>query len=183
MMHVFTVAYRNAALLISLFAAVLMFSSVEAGAAVKAGTSGASAARAAQGKPFAKSTGRTKKVAASTKRRSLGAKSATRRSGGIVWNAGGRCLPGSVKSALNAVASNYGTIIVNSTHRSRGHNRRVGGAGRSMHLQCRAADFRVVGGGGNVLGFLQKLPGLGGIKRYRSGFFHIDNGPRRTWKG
>lgn len=104
--------------------------------------------------------------------------------GGIVWNASGTCLPASVRNAIYAVAKNFGAVVVNSTGRGRKHNRRVGGAGKSMHLQCRAADFRVLAGRNRaVLAFLTRRPGLGGIKLYRAGYFHIDNGPRRTWKG
>ncbi len=144
----------------------------------------AEAKAAAKSKRLAKlRKARKTQVASKKKRTKTQVASSGKRSGGISWNASGGCLPGVVKAALVKVAAAYGSITVNSTYRSPGHNRRVGGAGRSMHLQCRAADFRVNGGGGNVIGFLQKLPGLGGIKRYRSGFYHIDDGERRTWKG
>jgi uncharacterized protein YcbK (DUF882 family) len=29
--------------------------------------------------------------------------------------------------------------------------------------------------------FLARMPGVGGYNRYPSGFYHIDNGPKRTW--
>jgi Peptidase M15 len=142
----------------------------------------AKAAKAAKARAARASKNRL--AIARAKRAKTQTASRTRRSGGgIAWNAPGNCLPAPVKSALYAVVAKYGSITVNSTFRSRSYNRSVGGAGRSMHLECRAADFRVNSGGNGVLGFLQGLPGLGGIKRYRSGYFHIDNGPRRTWAG
>lgn len=105
-------------------------------------------------------------------------------SGGVVWRGAPGCLPGAVVNAIYGVSSKYGRVVVNSTHRSQRRNRRAGGAHRSYHLQCRAADFRVTGASSRaVLAFLKEQPGLGGIKLYRRGFFHIDNGPRRTWRG
>ena len=91
------------------------------------------------------------------------------------------CLPDELKGALKRVAAAYGRITVSSTHRSRPHNRRIGGARHSMHLACRAVDFRVHHPHRGLLSFLRRQPGLGGIKRYRSGFYHIDNGERRSW--
>lgn len=91
------------------------------------------------------------------------------------------CLPGDLKTVLQRVTERYGKITVSSTHRSRRHNRRVGGARKSMHLQCRAIDFRVHGPHRGLLSFLRTQPGVGGTKRYRSGYYHIDNGDRRSW--
>ena len=91
------------------------------------------------------------------------------------------CLPGDLKNVLERVATNYGKVTISSTHRNRRHNRRIGGASESMHLKCRAIDFRVHGPPRGLLSFLRRQPGVGGLKRYRSGFYHIDNGERRSW--
>jgi uncharacterized protein YcbK (DUF882 family) len=99
----------------------------------------------------------------------------------IHYNAPEKCVPGQLKTVLKRVADKYGPITVNSTFRSPKHNRRIGGKKRSWHLKCAAVDFRVHAGTKGLLGFLQKQKGVGGYKRYKSGFYHIDIGPRRTW--
>ena len=60
-------------------------------------------------------------------------------------------------------------------------NRKVGGKGKSMHLSCRAVDFRVHGSSRGLIQYLSAQKEVGGLNRYPSGFYHIDNGPRRTW--
>jgi uncharacterized protein YcbK (DUF882 family) len=109
--------------------------------------------------------------------------SSARVAGNIRINAPWECVPASLKSVINSVAANFGPVVVNSTFRSQRKNRRVGGAKSSYHLRCQAVDFRVVRGGRGVLNYLARFRSVGGLKRYRSGFFHIDTGPRRTWKG
>jgi uncharacterized protein YcbK (DUF882 family) len=99
----------------------------------------------------------------------------------IKWIAPANCVPGSLKSVLNQVAARFGPITVNSTARSRAKNRKVGGRSKSYHLGCRAVDFRVHGSNKGVMRFLAANGKVGGLKRYRSGFYHIDNGPRRSW--
>jgi hypothetical protein len=91
------------------------------------------------------------------------------------------CLPGDLKTVLADVASRFGTVSVQSTHRSPQHNRRAGGAGRSLHLDCRAIDFRVKARGREVISFLREHKSVGGLKMYRNGIIHIDNGERRSW--
>lgn len=99
----------------------------------------------------------------------------------VRYNAPSNCVPGSLRAVLNKVSKRYGPITVNSTYRSAGKNRRVGGRGKSYHLRCRAVDFRVHGSSRGLMRFLAGQPGVGGLNRYPSGFYHIDNGPRRTW--
>ncbi|NJR13403.1 MAG: DUF882 domain-containing protein [Phyllobacteriaceae bacterium] len=99
----------------------------------------------------------------------------------IKWGAPANCVPASLKSVLNQVAAKFGPITVNSTVRSASKNRKVGGRSKSFHLDCRAVDFRVHGSTKGLAAFLGKQKAVGGIKRYSSGFYHIDNGPRRTW--
>lgn len=99
----------------------------------------------------------------------------------IVYRAPTKCVPGSLIRVLKRVSAKYGPITVNSTFRSRGKNRKIGGRGKSMHLSCRAVDFRVHGSSRGLTKFLMAQKDVGGFNRYPSGFYHIDNGPRRTW--
>ena len=100
--------------------------------------------------------------------------------GGVRWVASSGCLDGGLKAIINQVAANYGSVTVNSTCRSKGHNRSVGGAPRSKHLTGGAVDFRVHGRYSGVVAYLRGT-GAGGIKHYGGGLFHIDNGERRSW--
>jgi uncharacterized protein YcbK (DUF882 family) len=99
----------------------------------------------------------------------------------IKWSAPSNCVPASLKGVIQKVAARYGPITVNSTVRSRAKNASVGGRTKSFHLGCRAVDFRVHGSSKGLIGFLASQKNVGGIKRYSSGFYHIDNGPRRSW--
>jgi Peptidase M15 len=99
--------------------------------------------------------------------------------GNVRWVADSGCLNGTLRSAVASVAANYGTVTVNSTCRSRGHNARVGGAPKSYHLSGDAVDFRV---SGNISGAASYLASLGGgYKHYGGGLFHVDTGPRRPF--
>jgi Peptidase M15 len=100
---------------------------------------------------------------------------------GIDFRAPSNCIPGSLVRVLRRVSARYGPITVNSTWRSKGKNRKIGGRGHSMHLACRAVDFRVHGKSRGLTKFLLSQKEVGGYNRYPSGFYHIDNGPRRTW--
>jgi hypothetical protein len=100
--------------------------------------------------------------------------------GGIAWRANAGCLAGNLRSIVASVASSFGSVTVNSTCRSRSHNRRVGGASRSWHLTGNAVDFRVHGASiARVAAYLRT--NVGGFKHYGGGLFHIDNGPRRSF--
>lgn len=97
----------------------------------------------------------------------------------VKWAASSGCLNGRLKSAIYYVARNFGRVRVNSTCRSRRHNRRVGGARRSHHLTGNAADIRIWGNVRAAARYLRSV--AGGYKHYGGGLFHIDTGPRRTW--
>lgn len=99
----------------------------------------------------------------------------------IHYNAPSECVPDRLKSALKSIAAQYGPITVNSTYRSPAKNRKIGGKKSSWHLKCAAIDFRVHGSTKGLLSFLSKNKNVGGYKRYKSGFYHIDTGPKRTW--
>ena len=101
--------------------------------------------------------------------------------GSVNWTADSVCLDSGLKAIIYDVASNYGPVTVNSTCRSKGHNAAVGGAPRSKHLSGDAVDFRVHGNVGAVYAYLRGNGGVGGLKHYGGGLFHIDNGDRRSW--
>jgi len=91
------------------------------------------------------------------------------------------CLPGSLQEVVADVASKFGPVSVESTHRNTSRNWRAGGARHSLHLSCRAIDFRVRTRTRGVMAYLSSRPEVGGIKMYRNGLIHIDNGTRRSW--
>ncbi len=101
--------------------------------------------------------------------------------GSINWIASSGCLDGTLRSVINSLASNYGPLTVNSTCRSSGHNRRVGGAPKSLHLSGDAADFRIHSNVSAAYASLRSNGSVGGLKHYGGGLFHIDNGARRSW--
>jgi hypothetical protein len=91
------------------------------------------------------------------------------------------CLPSTLKEVVAAVAVKFGAVSLESTHRSEGHNRRAGGAQHSFHIACRAVDFRVHSRTRDVMAYLRARADVGGLKVYRTGIIHIDNGERRSW--
>lgn len=97
----------------------------------------------------------------------------------INWVANRSCLSKRLQAVIRHVALNFASVRVNSTCRSRRHNRRVGGARRSWHLKGRAADIRVFGNIRKAARYLRRV--VGGYKHYGGGLFHIDTGPRRRW--
>lgn len=99
----------------------------------------------------------------------------------VHYNAPSKCVPGQLKSALSSVAAKYGPITVSSTFRSPAKNRKIGGKSKSWHLKCGAVDFRVHAKTNGLLTYLRANKNVGGYKRYKSGFYHIDAGPKRTW--
>lgn len=101
--------------------------------------------------------------------------------GGVSWVANSGCLTGSLRSVIYGIASSFGSVTVTSTCRSAGHNRRVGGAPRSLHLSGNAADFRVHGNVSAAYASLRSSGSVGGLKHYGGGLFHIDTGARRSW--
>ena len=101
--------------------------------------------------------------------------------GSVNWTASASCLNSTLRSIVVSLASNYGPVTVNSTCRSAGHNRRVGGAPKSMHLSGDAVDFRIHANASAAYASLRNNGNVGGLKHYGGGLFHIDNGARRSW--
>jgi Peptidase M15 len=97
---------------------------------------------------------------------------------------GGHGLSPKLLELLRDVSRQFGRpVIVSSGCRSSHGNRRAGGAKRSLHLRCLAADIKVVGvPEAKVLRVARRLPTRGGIGTYcRNSVVHIDVGPRREW--
>ncbi|WP_188311865.1 D-Ala-D-Ala carboxypeptidase family metallohydrolase [Salinarimonas soli] len=92
-----------------------------------------------------------------------------------------RCLPGDLKAVLADVTARFGPVTLESTHRPRSVNRRKGGAPNSLHIACRAIDFRVRARTAGLMAYLRSRPEVGGLKAYRNGIIHIDDGERRRW--
>ena len=73
-------------------------------------------------------------------------------------------------------------MIVNSGYRSPEHNKRVGGAPKSMHLEGRAFDISMANHDPAEFIKAAKAAGFTCFGTYpRSGFVHIDTGPVRSW--
>ena len=99
----------------------------------------------------------------------------------ITWNDARWCVPMRLRKALRKVSQRFGPVTVHSTHRWPIENWRKGGKPRSFHLSCRAVDFSVRDAPTGVTAYLETLREVGGYSYYPQGFYHIDNGPRRTW--
>ncbi len=89
-----------------------------------------------------------------------------------------------LRRLLGKVARKFGRpVVVSSGCRSYSYNRRIGGARRSLHVGCRAADFKVVGvSKARLRRYVASLSGRGGVGSYcgRS-IVHLDVGPVRSW--
>ncbi len=73
--------------------------------------------------------------------------------------------------------------VVTSGYRDFAHNRRVGGAEKSLHMQCDAADIQIDGvSKWDLARFLRARPGRGGVGTYcHTTSVHIDIGRARDW--
>jgi zinc D-Ala-D-Ala carboxypeptidase len=73
-------------------------------------------------------------------------------------------------------------LIVRSAYRSPEHNRAVGGATRSKHMDATAFDIDMSNHDPAAFEAAARAVGFLGFGYYpRSGFMHIDLGPARTW--
>ncbi|MCL2828368.1 MAG: D-Ala-D-Ala carboxypeptidase family metallohydrolase [Oscillospiraceae bacterium] len=85
---------------------------------------------------------------------------------------------------LQAIRTALGVpVTISSGHRCAAHNRAVGGASGSFHLQGRAADFTAVGRTPEQVAIAAERVGAPGIIRYTGNrnFVHIDTRPNRYW--
>lgn len=73
-------------------------------------------------------------------------------------------------------------LIITSAYRSPEHNRRVGGAKNSLHMQGVAFDIRMENHDPHKFEAAAREVGFTGFGYYpKSGFMHIDTGKPRTW--
>ena len=73
-------------------------------------------------------------------------------------------------------------LILTSAYRSPEHNKKVGGAKNSRHMQGDAFDVRMDNHDPHEFERAARAVGFTGFGYYpKSGFMHIDTGPARTW--
>lgn len=73
-------------------------------------------------------------------------------------------------------------MLITSAYRSPEHNKRVGGAKNSYHMQGMAFDVRMENQDPHEFEAAARAVGFTGFGYYqRSGFMHIDTGPERSW--
>lgn len=99
-------------------------------------------------------------------------------------NVSTRCLRPKLRRVIKQIEGHFRTrVVLTSGYRSPAKNRRLGGASKSKHLSCEAADIYVPGvAKSKVLDYARKLSDTGGVGCYPGRrFFHID--VRRRVKG
>jgi zinc D-Ala-D-Ala carboxypeptidase len=73
-------------------------------------------------------------------------------------------------------------LILTSAYRSPEHNKRVGGAKNSRHMQGDAFDVRMENHDPQSFEAAARAVGFTGFGYYpKSGFMHVDSGPARSW--
>jgi hypothetical protein len=95
------------------------------------------------------------------------------------------CFRPALRGVLAKISARFGRqVIVTSGYRSPGQNRRAGGARKSYHMSCMAADIKVPGvSPGTVARYARSLPVVGGVgfHTYTSAV-HVDVAERNaTW--
>ncbi|MDQ0320231.1 uncharacterized protein YcbK (DUF882 family) [Pararhizobium capsulatum DSM 1112] len=94
------------------------------------------------------------------------------------------CFKPELMGILKSVEKRYGQkVLVTSGHRDVAHNVAVGGAPRSRHITCEAADIQVPGiTKWELASYLRTLPGRGGVGTYcHTQSVHVDVGRPRDW--
>lgn len=91
---------------------------------------------------------------------------------------------------LEPMRAEFGACIVLSGYRHASYNRAIGGATRSYHVYDLrdgsqvASDLRFARGNPALWAAFARRLGVGGVGQYNGpGFVHVDNGPRRDWRG
>lgn len=95
-----------------------------------------------------------------------------------------KCLKPELVRVLKTVERKYGRpVVVTSGYRNPNANKRAGGAKKSLHMYCAAADIQVEGVSKWALAsYLRTMPGRGGVGTYcHTQSVHIDIGPKRDW--
>jgi len=93
------------------------------------------------------------------------------------------------REILEPMREEFGSCRVTSGYRHAAYNRRIGGATNSYHIydlrpDQPAADVSFARGNVHDWARRARALGAGGVGVYpRSGFVHIDLGPRRDWSG
>lgn len=94
------------------------------------------------------------------------------------------CFKPRLVNTLRQIESHFGRpVVVTSGYRSKKHNRRVGGARESQHMNCAAADIQVAGvSKWDIAEYVRALPGRGGVGTYcHTKSVHVDVGAKRDW--
>lgn len=93
------------------------------------------------------------------------------------------------EDVLEPMRAQFGACHVTSGYRHRSYNASIGGASQSQHIyddgpDSVAADVSFARGNPAEWARFARGLGKGGVGQYdRSGFVHVDNGPRRDWWG
>lgn len=73
-------------------------------------------------------------------------------------------------------------MVINSAYRSAAHNKAVGGAKNSVHMQAKAYDVQMNNFNPHEFEKAARECGFTGFGYYpKQGFMHIDTGPSRSW--
>lgn len=94
------------------------------------------------------------------------------------------CFKPALVGMLRDAESHFGQkIVVTSGFRDAEHNHAVGGAKRSQHLTCDAADIQMVGvSKWDLASYFRSRADIGGVGTYcTTNSIHVDIGPRRDW--
>lgn len=94
------------------------------------------------------------------------------------------CFPPDLVFLLKKVETHYGRpVVVTSGYRDAVQNRRAGGAKKSTHVDCMAADIQVRDvSKWDLAKYLRTIENRGGVGTYcRTNSVHIDVGPERDW--
>ncbi|MBL8589459.1 MAG: DUF882 domain-containing protein [Methylobacteriaceae bacterium] len=97
------------------------------------------------------------------------------------------CFPPALREVLDRMSRHFGApVIVTSGYRSARENRRAGGARRSLHTRCLAADVQIAGVRPSAIArFAKAQDDIGGVGVYRhTRSVHVDIGERKmSWSG
>jgi len=74
-------------------------------------------------------------------------------------------------------------VVISSAYRCPVYNKKIGGAPQSKHMLGQAVDIVIKGMTPAQVAQAAAKVGFTGIGIYRSGFTHVDIGPRRSWNG